>query len=63
MGKTSGKKRSASSVLQMSMNTVRMRAKETNSRGTVGDSVDVKDRDEGDYRKRGISAFNDKNDD
>jgi hypothetical protein len=35
MGKTAIKKRSASSMMQMSMNTARVRAKETNSRGTV----------------------------
>jgi hypothetical protein len=63
MGKTSAKKRSTSSMLQMSMNTVRVRTKDNNSRGTIGDSVDMKDsREDNDTRKRKNSVNNDKND-
>lgn len=43
MGKTAIKKRSASSMMQMSMNTARVRAKETNSSGTVNESMDAKE--------------------
>ena len=44
MGKTNVKKRSTSSMLQMSMNTGRViRSKEKDSRGSIGESMDMKD--------------------
>ena len=44
MSKTATKKRSTSSMLQMSMNTGRLvRNKETYSREAVGESMDAKD--------------------
>jgi hypothetical protein len=44
MGKNNVKKRSTSSMLQMSMNTGRgIRSKENDSRGSIGESMDAKE--------------------